>query len=593
MQKIFKYLKPFKKQIIISIILIFIISALQCYIPVFEGKILDFINKKDKQPNKETYNTYINKFLILNFLFYVFCAVVDFIYNKFLVTVIHKGIKNMRQDIYTKINKLPIKYFDQNTVGDVMNKMINNVDIISSGLQQTLAAVIYSFFHITMILVYMLYINLSLGFVISLMVPFSFIVIFIINKKARHIFIQRFDKTSEYNGFLQEKFNGQKEIILYNQQENVFREFQKINQDLSKMIFKSNFLSSLAIPIVNSFTYIILAIIVVLGHFLISPDPHTANIPNLLKNLGFVAIQLGMFEAFTQFIWRLGNPINDLSHFFVITQSTKTAFNKVFDFLHEDEETEFNKKDLSLHKVEGFVSFSNVSFGYFKDKPILQNINLQINKHQKVAIVGSTGSGKTTLINLLTRFYEIDEGSITIDGIDIRDLNKKYLRQILGLVLQDVWLFKGTILDNIKYGSEDKTDEEVIEIAKQTKIHDFIMFKDKGYQTVINEESDNLSQGEKQLITITRTLLRDPSILILDEATSTIDTQMEMICQKSIQKLCENKTSFVIAHRLSTIVNSDVIVVLKKGFIVEHGNHEELLELKGVYYNLYNSQFQQ
>ncbi|WP_323847780.1 MAG: ABC transporter ATP-binding protein [Phytoplasma sp.] len=592
MLKIFKYLKPFKTRIIFSIFLIFIISAFQCYIPIFEGKVLDIINSKNHD-NIETYNSKINKILILNFLFYFLCAVGKFIYNKFLITSIHTGIKNMRQDIYAKINRLPIHYFDQNTVGDIMNKMTNNVDIISNGLQQTFASIIYSFFHITMLFIYMLYINLSFGLVISLMIPFSFMVIFVINKKSRHIFIQRFDKTSEYNGFLQEKFNGQKEIILYNQQENVFKEFQNINQDLSKMIFKSNFVSSLAIPIVNSFTYIIQTIVIILGYFLISPDPNNANIPNLLKNLGFVAIQLGMFEAFIQFVWRLGNPINDLSHFFVITQSTKAAIKKVFDFLYEDEEKDFNQKDLSLNKIEGAVTFSNVSFGYSKDKPIIKNINLNIHKNQKVAIVGSTGSGKTTLINLLTRFYEIDEGSITIDGIDIRDFNKKYLRQILGLVLQDVWLFKGTILENIKYGSEDKTDEEVIEIAKQTKIHDFIMFKDKGYQTIINEELDNLSQGEKQLITITRTLLRDPSILILDEATSTIDTQMEIICQKSIQKLCANKTSFVIAHRLSTIVNSDVIVVLKSGFIIEQGKHEELLELKGVYHSLYHSQFQQ
>ncbi|MGI3135996.1 MAG: ABC transporter ATP-binding protein [Candidatus Phytoplasma vitis] len=590
MQKMSKYLSPFKTKIIISIVLIFLIAVIQCYIPLFEGKqILDFINNKENHKDKQSYKAHILFFLSINVILYLLCAIGKFIYNKFLINSIHKGIKNMRQDIYKKINRLPIKFFDQNTVGDVMNKMTNNVDIISNGLQQTFASIICAFFNIAILLVCMLLVNWRLGFVISLMIPFSLIVIFIINRKSRHIFIQRFDKTSEYNGFLQEKFNGHKEIILYNQQKNIIKEFKDINQDLSKMIFKSNFFSSLAIPIINSFTYIILTIVIVMGYYLMLPIDNEG----FLFTLGFCTIQLGMFEAFIQYVWRLGNPINDLSQIFVVIQSTKAAIQKVFDFLYETEEKEDESNCITLDKVEGFVSFSNVSFGYYKDSPVLKNINLDVYKNQTVAVVGSTGSGKTTLINLLTRFYDIDEGSITIDGVDIRQLQKKYLRKILGLVLQDVWLFKGTILENIQYGNESKTKEEIIEVAKQTQIHDFIMAKEEGYQTIINEESDNLSQGEKQLITITRTLLNNPSILILDEATSAIDTQMEMICQKSIQKLCENKTSFIIAHRLSTIVNADVIVVLKNGVIIEKGKHNELLELKGFYYNLYHSQFKQ
>lgn len=588
MKKIFKYLKPFKKKITISIFLIFIITVIQICIPLFEAKyILNFLIDEKNHTNWVDYKKHIIVFLSINFVFYLLCAIGKFIYNKFLVNSIHKGMKNLRQDIYKKINKLPIKYFDQNTVGDIMNKMTNNVDIISNGLQQTFASIIYSFFQIIILLICMLIVNWRLGFIISLMIPLSFLIIIIINKKSRNVFIQIFDKTSEYNGFLQEKFNGHKEIMLYNQHENIIKEFKQINKDLSKMIFKSNFLSGLVIPIVNAFTYIILTIIVILGYFLMKEG----ELPLLLIKLGFVSIQFGLFEAFIQYVWRLGDPINNLSKIFIVVQSTKTAIHKVLDFLYETEEKEDDPNCITLDEVKGIVEFSDVSFGYSKDKPILKNINLNVKQNQTIAIVGSTGSGKTTLINLLTRFYDVDEGSITIDGVDIRKFEKKYLRKILGLVLQDVWLFKGTILENIKYGSEDKSDEEVIEIAKQAQIHDFIMSKDQGYQTIINEESDNLSQGEKQLITITRTLLRNPSILILDEATSTIDTQMEMICQKSIQTLCQNKTSFVIAHRLSTIVNADVIIVLKNGSIIEKGKHEELIQIKGFYHNLYHSQF--
>ncbi|MDV3173858.1 MAG: ATP-binding cassette domain-containing protein, partial [Candidatus Phytoplasma stylosanthis] len=345
----------------------------------------------------------------------------------------------------------------------------------------------------------------------------------------------------------------------------------------------------LAVPIITTFTYFIMSIIAVIGFWLFKGVPSNS----FLGKLGFVTIQLGTFKAFLQYNWRFSDTINNSSQIFIIVQSIKTAIARVNEFLYEYEEKEDQSNNfLYLDKVEGNVGFHNVSFGYYKDKFVIKNMNLFAKKNQTIAIVGSTGSGKTTLINLLTRFYDVDEGAITIDGVDIRNLKKENLRKIVGLVLQDIWLFKGTILENIKYGNPEKTDEEAIQMAKETQLHHFVMSKEKGYLTLINEELNNLSQGEKQLITITRTLLRDPAILIFDEATSTIDTQIESILQKSIQKIFKNKTSFIIAHRLSTIINADLIYVLKKGEIIEQGTHEELIAKKEFYYKLYQSQFQ-
>ncbi|MDV3171167.1 MAG: ABC transporter ATP-binding protein, partial [Candidatus Phytoplasma australasiaticum] len=396
------------------------------------------------------------------------------------------------------------------------------------------------------------------------------------------------EKTGEYFGFLQEKYTGHKEIILYNQQANNINDFQNLNKQLSSTIFKSNWISGLVMPIINSFTYIVMTFIVILGYFLLNYQD--TEIPYLLFKLGFGTIQLGMFQSFMKYIWRLGNPLRDLSQMFVILQSTSSAANRVFTFLSESEELDV-KNDLTLPYVEGFVKFSHVNFQYHIDQPILKDVSFEIKKDQMVAIVGPTGSGKTSLVNLLVRFYDLTSGKITIDGIDISTIKKSDLRKIIGIVVQDSWLFRGTIMDNIRYGNFNATEEQVVQAAKQVNVHDFIMTKPDGYYTMINEELDNISQGEKQLITIARTFLNNPSIVILDEATASVDTQIEILFQQSMQKLLKNKTSFVIAHRLSTIINADVILVLQNGLLVEKGSHQELLAKQGFYYNLYNSQF--
>ncbi|MEZ0180556.1 ABC transporter ATP-binding protein ['Camptotheca acuminata' phytoplasma] len=593
MQKILYYLKPFKKRLIFGIILIFIVCAIQCSVPIIKGKLVwEFIEEQSKKTyihTEKEYKTHIVKYLGLTLGLYFIAAVGKIIYNNFFISSVHKSIQNMRQDIYTKINKLPIKYFEQNTIGNIMNKITNNIDIISNTLQQVFASMIYAFFNIAILFVFIFSVNWRFGIIIFSMVPASLMVISYINKKTRNIYIDKFDKTSEYNGFLQEKLTGHKEIVLYNQQENSIKEFEEINQSLSKLNFKSNFLSNLTVTIINSLVYIVLVFVILAGASLLNKQP--SEIPSFLGKLGFRALELGIFHVCIQYVWRLSNPVNELSQVFVVIPSAKTAISNIFEFLYEYEEKE-NPNLITLDKVEGNVNFNNVSFGYYKNNLVIKNMSLSVKKNQKIAIVGATGSGKTTLINLLTRFYEINEGSIKIDGIDIKNLKKENLRKIVGVIIQDIWLFKGTILENIKYGNPDKTDEEIIEIAKKTQLHNFVMSKKQGYQTIINEEVNNLSQGEKQLITITRTLLHEPSILILDEATSTIDTQIELILQESIKELIKNKTSFIIAHRLSTIVNADLIIVLQQGEIVEQGSHTELLNQKGIYYNLYRSQFQ-
>ncbi|MDV3141034.1 MAG: ABC transporter ATP-binding protein, partial [Candidatus Phytoplasma australasiaticum] len=434
----------------------------------------------------------------------------------------------------------------------------------------------------------MFWANVRFALLICLMIPSSLFVIWLINKKARSVFIQRFEKTGEYFGFLQEKYTGHKEIILYNQQANNINDFQNLNKQLSSTIFKSNWISGLVMPIINSFTYIVMTFIVILGYFLLNYQD--TEIPYLLFKLGFGTIQLGMFQSFMKYIWRLGNPLRDLSQMFVILQSTSSAANRVFTFLSESEELDV-KNDLTLPYVEGFVKFSHVNFQYHIDQPILKDVSFEIKKDQMVAIVGPTGSGKTSLVNLLVRFYDLTSGKITIDGIDISTIKKSDLRKIIGIVVQDSWLFRGTIMDNIRYGNFNATEEQVVQAAKQVNVHDFIMTKPDGYYTMINEELDNISQGEKQLITIARTFLNNPSIVILDEATASVDTQIEILFQQSMQKLLKNKTSFVIAHRLSTIINADVILVLQNGLLVEKGSHQELLAKQGFYYNLYNSQF--
>ncbi|MDO8063999.1 ABC transporter ATP-binding protein [Candidatus Phytoplasma bonamiae] len=613
MKKIFYFLKPFRKEILVSIFLIFVVAVIDAFIVIFEGNIIiNFIQNNFNNNSKmiyvdniilnflrtkvlsnfriiSEYMSYIILLLFINLFLYLLCIIARFIYNKLIIVIIHKSIQNIRQRVYQKMLRLPISYFEKNTIGNIMSIVINDLETVSNGLQQSCVAFVLSCFSIIMIIFIMFWANLRFALLICLMIPSSLFVIWLINKKARSVFIQRFEKTGEYLGFLQEKYTGHKEIILYNQQLNNISDFQNLNKQLASTIFKSNWISGLVMPIINSFTYIVMTLIVILGYFLLNYQD--TEMPYLLFKLGFGTIQLGIFQSFIKYIWRLGNPLRDLSQMFVILQSTSSAANRVFNFLAEHEELDIKNNLIMPSSVQGYIKFSHVTFQYQSDQPILRDISFEINKHKMVAIVGPTGSGKTSLVNLLVRFYDVSSGTIAIDGVDISNIQKSTLRKMIGIVVQDSWLFHGTIMDNIRYGNFNATEEQVIQAAKQVNVHDFIMTKQNGYNTIINEELDNISQGEKQLITIARTFLSNPSIVILDEATASVDTQVEIIFQQSMQKLLKDKTSFVIAHRLSTIVNADIILVLQNGLLVEKGSHKELLSKQGFYYNLYNSQF--
>ncbi|CAP18297.1 Multidrug efflux pump, ATP-binding and permease protein [Candidatus Phytoplasma mali] len=589
MNKIFYYFKSFKKELIISFCLIFISAFIASCLPLWEGK---FIIEKVRQIalGKNSFTTKdIIFLLVLTLLFYIVVAILRIFYNKLLVTSIHKGIKYLRQDIQKKIHLLPVSYFEQNTLGNIMSRMTNDIEIISNSLQQTCSTLIYSSFFIIASSFWMFSINWRLGLIVILVIPLSFFTIYKLSKKSQNIFIQRFETFGDYNGFLQEKYTGYKEIMIYNQQSKVIKEFQIKNNNLQKLIFKSNILSGLLMPIIKSFTYLIVVLVSVLGSFLMSDSNNQIT---LIFMGSYTTLKLGIFQAFIKYVWCLESPISELTQMSVLFQSAKAASQRVFRFLQEEEESPESEQPFILNNFKNKVVFDNVSFSY-GTKIILQNINFEVKCGQMIAIVGPTGSGKSTLINLLMRFYDLEKGSITIDGININNFKKDNLRKIFGMVLQDTWLFNGTIFENIKYGNNQATDEEVFSAAKKANINLFIDSKTNGYYTMINEESDNLSQGEKQMITIARTILRNPSILILDEATSTIDTRTELLLQQAIKKLLNDRTSFVIAHRLSTIINADKILFLRDGKIEEIGNHQELLSKKGFYYQLYQSQFKQ
>ncbi|CAM11450.1 Putative ABC transporter subunit [Candidatus Phytoplasma australiense] len=589
MKRVLKYLKVFKVQIIISIFLILMVSTLSCLIPFLEGK---YITNKIKEASastppdtKDAIKTQIFHFLYLDLFFCFFVVLCRLIFNKLLIQSIHKSMRNLRQDVQKKIHYLPISYFSQNTLGNIISRLTHDIEVISNCLQQSFAIMIDAFLKIFMVVIFMFHLHWFLALIVFTMIPLSFYSTYRVFKSSQKIFIQRFESSGVYNGFLQEKYTGYKEILLYNQQKNTIKEFKTHNTNLQKLVFKSHFLSGLSSPIVSFFVYLTLVVASIAGFYLIDSKQH-------FLNLTLPILQVGLFHTFIQYIWRLGNPIVELGHMSVLLQSANAASKRVFSFLNETEEAPEAKKPIVLTDPKGQVVFENVFFSYNNRDMLLKNINFTAEKDQTIAIVGSTGSGKTTLINLLMRFYDINEGSIKVDGVDIRELKKDNLRKIFGMVLQETWFFKDTIWNNIKYGDKNASDEQISKICKQAQIDYFIKSKPLEYQMIINEEADNLSQGEKQLITIARTFLSNPKILILDEATSNVDTRVEILLQKAIKELVKNKTAFIIAHRLSTIVNADKILVLNRGEIVEQGTHQQLLANKNFYYRLYQSQFQ-
>ena len=497
--------------------------------------------------------------------------------QSFTMTSVSQNLTyRLRNDIAKKINKLPMKYFDKKTNGEVLSVITNDVDTFSQNMNQSITQIITSICTIIGILIMMLSISWTMTIVSLIILPISAILVSIIVKKSQKYFKAQQDYLGHVNGQVEEVYGGHNIVKVFNGEEKALQEFTKMNEELYHSGWKSQFMSGLMHPIMNFTGNVGYVGVAILG--------------------GYLAVQgritVGNIQSFIQYNKQFTQPINQIAQISSMLQSMVAASERIFEFLEEPEEIQEIEGAVKTEGLKGNVTFDHVQFGYNEDKMIIHDFNQTIKDGQKVAIVGPTGAGKTTMVKLLMRFYDVNQGAILVDGHNVKDFNRGELRKMFGMVLQDTWLFGGTIKENIKYGKPDATDEEVIEAAKAAHVHHFIQTLPKGYDMVIDEESSNISQGQKQLLTIARVILANPEILILDEATSSIDTRTEQQIQSAMDNLMKGRTSFIIAHRLSTIKNADVILVMNEGDIVEQGTHEELLEKNGFYANLYNSQFQ-
>lgn len=497
--------------------------------------------------------------------------------QSFTMTSVSQNLTyRLRNDIAKKINKLPMKYFDKKTNGEVLSVITNDVDTFSQNMNQSITQIITSICTIIGILIMMLSISWTMTLVSLIILPISAIAVSIIVKKSQKYFKAQQDYLGHVNGQVEEVYGGHNIVKVFNGEEKAIQEFTKMNEELYHSGWKSQFMSGLMHPIMNFTGNVGYVGVAILG--------------------GYLAVQgritVGNIQSFIQYNKQFTQPINQIAQISSMLQSMVAASERIFEFLEEPEEVQEIEGAVKTEGLRGNVTFDHVQFGYNEDKIIIHDFNQTIKDGQKVAIVGPTGAGKTTMVKLLMRFYDVNQGAILVDGHNVKDFNRGELRKMFGMVLQDTWLFGGTIKENIKYGKPDAKDEEVIEAAKAAHVHHFIQTLPKGYDMVIDEESSNISQGQKQLLTIARVILANPEILILDEATSSIDTRTEQQIQSAMDNLMKGRTSFIIAHRLSTIKNADVILVMNEGDIIEQGTHEELLEKNGFYANLYNSQFQ-
>lgn len=507
---------------------------------------------------------------------YLASALFSFIQGFVMTGISNDVTYNLRKDISKKINRLPMNYFESRTNGEILSRVTNDVDTLQMSLNQSMTQLITSVTTLIGVFIMMLSINVWMTLAALLILPVSMLIINKVMKHSQKYFQAQQDYLGRVNGQIEENFGGHDVVRVFNKEQDVLTEFERDNGKLYESAWKSQFFSGMMMPIMQFVGNLGYVGEVILGGYL------------AMKG----TIQVGDIQSFIQYVRSFTMPIQQVAQVANMLQSTAAASERVFEFLEETEEDQTVENPVCIDKLEGSVSFDHVHFGYNPDHTIINDFSVDVKPGQKVAIVGPTGAGKTTMIKLLMRFYDVGSGSIKVDGHDVRDFNRDDLRKMFGMVLQDTWLFKGSIEDNIRYGRLDATHEEVVEAAKAARAHRFIKTLPGGYQMELNEEASNVSQGQKQLLTIARAMLADPKILILDEATSSVDTRTEIQIQKAMDQLMKGRTSFVIAHRLSTIRDADVILVMKDGDIVEQGNHEELLAQNGFYAELYNSQFE-
>lgn len=518
----------------------------------------------------------IGRILLILLGLYVISALLSLFQGWVMTGVSQKLCFRFRREISEKINRMPMKYFESRTVGEVLSRITNDVDTLGMSLNQSITTLITSVSTLLGVFIMMLSISPLMTLIALVILPISGGLIGVLVKFSQKYFVAQQSYLGKINGQVEEAYSGQNIVKAFNREEKVLKEFEETNEILYQSAWKSQFLSGMMQPIMN--------FIGNLGYVAVAVSGSLLTIKNI--------IEIGDIQAFIQYVKNFTQPITQLAQVSNMLQSTAAAAERVFEFLEEEEEDQNAENPIHLKEMEGRVSFENVRFGYDPEKIIIHDFSSEVAPGQTVAIVGPTGAGKTTMVKLLMRFYDVNSGSIKVDGHDIREFNRSELRESFGMVLQDTWLFKGTIMENIRYGRLDATDEEVIEAAKAAHAHRFIQTLPGGYQMELNEDASNVSQGQKQLLTIARAILADNRILILDEATSSVDTRTEQRIQKAMNNLMKGRTSFVIAHRLSTIKDADLILVMKDGDIIEQGTHEQLLAQKGFYAELYDSQFE-
>lgn len=577
MKTLISYLRP--HGIAVSVVFLFAIASTVFSIvsPTILGDATDEVVKGLMSPAGIDFSALLD-ILILLIVLYALSFLFSTIQGYIMAGVSQKVTYELRRAMSEKMDRLPLKYFDSKTHGEIQSRVVNDIETVNQTLSQSLTQIITSITMIVGILIMMIRINLLMTVTALIVLPLSMLVIrLIIGKTQRHFKAQQ-KYLGEVNSHVEEMYTGHTIVKAFNREEASEEVFDEYNEKLYESAWKSQFLSGLMMPLTNfigNLAYV--AVCILGGHLALNGS-----------------ITIGNIQAFIQYVRSFNQPVSQVANVANLLQSTAAAAERVFELLDEEEEVSDQKADgtpaLSRENLRGSVGFEHVGFGY-EEELVIKDFNFQVQPGQRVAIVGPTGAGKTTIVKLLLRFYELNQGRITVDGKDIRDYSRKELRGMFGMVLQDTWLFNGTVRDNIRYGKMDATDEEVVEAAKAAHIHHFIMTQPKGYDMEINEEADNISQGQKQLLTIARAILADTPIMILDEATSSVDTRTEALIQQAMANLMKDRTSFIIAHRLSTIRDADWILVMNHGDIIEQGTHRQLLEENGFYANLYNSQF--
>ena len=571
-----KYLKPYRRGFIISIVMLVVTCAAMVTSPNVEGMITNSILKDVTDiakgvPGARFHMENVVKIIMLLLFIYAVKTAAQMISMICITNSIQDTMRDLRNACIEKINALPVKTLDSHPKGDILSRITNDIDAISNAMQQTFMNVISGVLMVCFAIFMMFRVNLVMTVCVLVIIPISYVIIKKIAKISQKSFDIHQRALGELSANVTESFSGYNEIILFGKQEESVKKFEKINENIRETAYKAQFLSYLMSPLLSLLTYLAIGVVSVIG---------------TIYAIGGV-ITVGQLQAFVRFIWQVNEPLTQVSQLSSQIQSALSAMDRIHEFIEYEEETDVEVKEMIF---DGNVEFKDIRFGYGK-KEVLHGVSLNAKKGETVAIVGPTGSGKTTIVNLLMRFYDPNSGSIAIDGVDSININRRTLRDNIGMVLQDTWLFTGSIRENIRFSKPDATDEEIEQACKYANADEFISTLPNGYDTVIDEEADNISQGEKQLLTIARAILKDPKVLILDEATSSIDTKTEKNIQDAMDYLMEGRTSFIIAHRLSTIKNADKILVLKDGNIIECGNHNELMKENGFYANLYNSQF--